>query len=92
MITSDRTIGNFHRFTTGGNVSVYEGECIGLCRKGESLYRLYPAFSREGMKGKAAVDVSHREDRYIMRTRDSRLMAVMASRIYEQIKRPEWAT
>lgn len=84
-------MGTFYRFTTGGNVAVYEGECIGRCPKEASLYKFFPAFARLGMKGKAAVDVCHREDRYIMRTRDSRIMAVMGSRIYEQIKRPDWA-
>lgn len=40
-----RQIGKFFRFTTGGNVAIYEGECIGVCPKGKSLYKYFPAFA-----------------------------------------------
>lgn len=91
MLKPDHLIGNFYRFTTGGNSSIYEGEAIGYVPKDSSLYKVYPVFTHQKNGSHMAVDKCTREARVVFRLREGRLLAVMVSRIYEKIKRPEWA-
>lgn len=85
----DSLVGQFYRFTTGGNVTIYEGEIIHFCPKGDSLYKAFPAFTHTKTGSRYTVDKSEKGDRVVMRLRDGRLMAVLTSRLYDKLKRPE---
>ena len=91
MIPSQEEVGTFYRFTTGGNNSVYEGEAMTRIPKNSSLYKVYPVFTHQKNGSHLAVDKCTREDRIVFRLMEGRLLAVMVSRIYEKIKRPDWA-